>query len=120
MSDSTSNPSTPTIPTGPAAGTWIAHFSAEGRPYWNHTGTKVSVWEKPDELKTELELEMGKTSWKEYETNGRKYWVSKESGETTWDMPQVLKGEFSLWAMGSAYQADSVFILLADILVKFA
>ncbi|KAI5478245.1 formin binding protein [Pseudohyphozyma bogoriensis] len=50
-----------------------------------------SVWEKPSELKTPVELEMEKTPWKEYETGGRKYWVHKDTKETTWEMPIIIR-----------------------------
>lgn len=57
------------------SGIWVPHFTPEGRPFWNHSGTKESVWSKPTELKTPVEREMEKTPWEEYETGGRKYWV---------------------------------------------
>lgn len=66
---------------------WVAHTSAEGRPYWFNAGTNKSVWEKPDELKTPLELQLSQLAWKEYETGGRKYWVHNTSKETTWECP---------------------------------
>lgn len=53
-------------PTGPAGGHWVAHLSPDGRPFWNHSVTKQSVWEKPSELKTPVEKEMENTPWKEY------------------------------------------------------
>ncbi|GAA5885633.1 hypothetical protein JCM6882_007505 [Rhodosporidiobolus microsporus] len=76
-------------PPGSAASQWAKHTSPDGRPYWSHP-EKGSVWEKPDDLKTPVEVEMGKTRWKEYETGGRKYWVHAVSKETTWNMPKEL------------------------------
>ncbi|GAA5830706.1 hypothetical protein JCM11251_001050 [Rhodosporidiobolus azoricus] len=76
-------------PPGSAASQWTKHTSPDGRPYWSHA-QKGSVWEKPDDLKTPVELEMSKTRWKEYETGGRKYWVHAVSKETTWNMPKEL------------------------------
>ncbi|KAK4698602.1 pre-mRNA-processing factor 40, partial [Phenoliferia sp. Uapishka_3] len=52
----------PVVPTG---GHWIAHLSPDGRPFWNHSLTKQSVWEKPTELKTPIEKEMENTPWKD-------------------------------------------------------
>lgn len=78
-------------PTGPAAGAWAKHLAPDGRPYW--TRGSESVWEKPRELKTEAEVEMEGTDWKEYESGGRPYWVSKSSGTTTWERPQAIQGE---------------------------
>ncbi|KAL8292499.1 hypothetical protein RQP46_001111 [Phenoliferia psychrophenolica] len=85
------SPQGPAPPNGPAGGHWVAHLSPDGRPFWNHSITKQSVWEKPSELKGPIEKEMENTPWKEYETGGRKYWVSSETKETTWEMPQVLR-----------------------------
>ncbi|GAA5972082.1 hypothetical protein JCM8115_000816 [Rhodotorula mucilaginosa] len=72
-----------------AASLWTRHTSPDGRPYWSHP-QKGSVWEKPSELKSRVELEMEKTPWKEYETGGRKYWVHNLSKETTWSMPKEI------------------------------
>ncbi|GAA5861781.1 hypothetical protein JCM3774_001299 [Rhodotorula dairenensis] len=76
-------------PAAPAASLWTRHTSPDGRPYWSHP-QKGSVWEKPSELKTPVELEMENTPWKEYETGGRKYWVHADSKETTWSMPKQI------------------------------
>ncbi|KAH8914938.1 hypothetical protein BT69DRAFT_1325770 [Atractiella rhizophila] len=70
---------------------WTTHTSADGRTYWHNTQTQASVWEKPDELKTEADKALGKTGWKEYDTNGKKYWYHKEKGATTWEMPDEVK-----------------------------
>lgn len=83
-------------PSPGAPSLWTRHTSPDGRPYWSHP-QKGSVWEKPSELKTPVELEMEKTPWKEYETGGRKYWVHATSKETTWSMPKDISGQwFSL------------------------
>ncbi|GAA5982093.1 hypothetical protein JCM10908_004736 [Rhodotorula pacifica] len=74
---------------GPSSSSWTRHTSPDGRPYWSHP-QKGSVWEKPSELKTPIELEMERTPWKEYETGGRKYWVHSQSKETTWSMPKEI------------------------------
>jgi pre-mRNA-processing factor 40 len=84
------------IPEGPAAGFWTKNLSPDGRPFWNHSVTKQSVWEKPSELKTAAELEMENTPWKEYEAGGRPYWVHKETQETTWQTPKVILGASAL------------------------
>ncbi|BGP62244.1 U1 snRNP protein [Rhodotorula toruloides] len=72
----------------PAVSQWTKHISpTDGRPYWSHP-QKGSVWEKPDDLKTPLELEITRSGWKEYETGGRKYWVHATTKETTWTTPK--------------------------------
>jgi pre-mRNA-processing factor 40 len=75
---------------------WVAHYSAEGRPYWFNSESKESVWEKPRELQSAVEIELGNLNWKEYETKGRKYWVHNVSKETTWEMPAEVRGKIQL------------------------
>lgn len=69
----------------------MKHLAPDGRPFWSHSTTKQSVWEKPRELKTAIEIQMEETGWKEYESGGRPYWV--KGGETTWQRPQAIQGE---------------------------
>ncbi|KIJ20730.1 hypothetical protein PAXINDRAFT_57698, partial [Paxillus involutus ATCC 200175] len=66
------------------------HRNPEGRTYWFNTGTRESVWEKPDDLKTPFERALTKTKWKEYFSGGRKYYYHTESKESKWDMPDEL------------------------------
>ncbi|KAF8916176.1 hypothetical protein CPB85DRAFT_1374657 [Mucidula mucida] len=66
------------------------HRNPEGRTYWFNTGTKQSVWEKPDELKTPFERALNETKWKEYFSGGRKYYYNTETKESKWDMPDEL------------------------------
>ncbi|KAG4303123.1 hypothetical protein PCANB_000517 [Pneumocystis canis] len=69
---------------------WNEYKAPDGRIYWSDG--KTSVWEKPDELKTEEEIEMGKLHWKEYTApGGRKYWYNAKSGESVWTMPDACK-----------------------------
>ncbi|KAG4306351.1 hypothetical protein PORY_000339 [Pneumocystis oryctolagi] len=75
---------------------WSEYKAPDGRIYWNDG--KTSVWEKPDELKTEEEasndccIEIGKLNWKEYiAPGGRKYWYNTKSGESVWNMPDACK-----------------------------
>lgn len=79
-----------------AMSNWVTHYSADGRPYWFNSLSKESVWEKPRELQSALEIELANLSWKEYETKGRKYWVHNTTKETTWEMPTEVRGEMSL------------------------
>lgn len=69
---------------------WGEYKAPDGRIYWSNG--KTSVWEKPDELKTEEEIEIGKLNWKEYTApGGRKYWYNTKSGESVWNMPEACK-----------------------------
>ncbi|KAL1726570.1 hypothetical protein EV714DRAFT_287125 [Schizophyllum commune] len=61
---------------------YTEHRNPEGRTYWFNTGTRESVWEKPDALST--------TKWKEYFSGGRKYYYHTETKESKWDMPEEL------------------------------
>ncbi|RXW23051.1 hypothetical protein EST38_g2826 [Candolleomyces aberdarensis] len=93
----------------PAQGIWTEHRNPEGRTYWFNTGTKNSVWEKPDDLKTPFERALNQTKWKEYFSGGRKYYyhvgakpptfiihtsylyfTQTETKESKWDMPDEL------------------------------
>ncbi|TCD68430.1 hypothetical protein EIP91_010831 [Steccherinum ochraceum] len=69
---------------------WTEHTNPEGRTYWFHTGTKESVWEKPDDLKTPFERALNQTKWKEYFSGGRKYYYNTDTKESKWDMPDEL------------------------------
>ncbi|OCH93687.1 hypothetical protein OBBRIDRAFT_811000 [Obba rivulosa] len=69
---------------------WTEHRNPEGRTYWFNTGTRESVWEKPDDLKTPFERALNQTKWKEYFSGGRKYYYNTESKESKWDMPDEL------------------------------
>ncbi|KAJ7509732.1 hypothetical protein B0H11DRAFT_1960858 [Mycena galericulata] len=78
----TPTPATPVI--------WTEHRNPEGRTYWFNTGTKESVWEKPDDLKSPFERALNQTKWKEYFSGGRKYYYNTETKESKWDMPDEL------------------------------
>ncbi|KAJ6514580.1 hypothetical protein DFH09DRAFT_1099665 [Mycena vulgaris] len=75
---------------------WTEHRNPEGRTYWFNTGSKESVWEKPDDLKTPFERlistqrALNQTKWKEYFSGGRKYYYNTETKESKWDMPDEL------------------------------
>ncbi|KAL1749444.1 hypothetical protein FB107DRAFT_280769 [Schizophyllum commune] len=69
---------------------WTEHRNPEGRTYWFNTGTRESVWEKPDDLKTPFEKALSTTKWKEYFSGGRKYYYHTETKESKWDMPEEL------------------------------
>ncbi|KII87520.1 hypothetical protein PLICRDRAFT_43174 [Plicaturopsis crispa FD-325 SS-3] len=69
---------------------WTEHRNPEGRTYWFNTGTRESVWEKPDDLKTPFERALNQTKWKEYFSGGRKYYYNTETKESKWEMPDEL------------------------------
>ncbi|KAG6833234.1 hypothetical protein H0H87_009855 [Tephrocybe sp. NHM501043] len=77
-------------PAQSAMNIWTEHRNPEGRTYWYNTGTKASVWEKPDDLKTPFERALNQTKWKEYFSGGRKYYYNTETKDSKWDMPDEL------------------------------
>ncbi|CED83013.1 Spliceosomal protein FBP11/Splicing factor PRP40 [Phaffia rhodozyma] len=87
---SEASPAGAVTPGGAAVPSYTEHTNAEGRMYWYDTVNKVSVWEKPDALKTPFERAMAQTAWKEYVAKGRKYWVNKVTKESVWTMPEEL------------------------------
>ncbi|KAF8889322.1 hypothetical protein BD779DRAFT_1520931 [Infundibulicybe gibba] len=59
---------------------WTEHRNPEGRTYWFNTGTRESVWEKPDGSSVLtfvcLQRALNQTKWKEYFSGGRKYYYN--------------------------------------------
>jgi len=71
---------------------WTAHKSPAGKIYYYNTSTQQSVWEKPDELKSEAELLLSKCPWKEYTSdNGKIYFHNTETKESVWSIPKELQ-----------------------------
>lgn len=69
---------------------WTQHTTDDGRTYYYNNITKVSSWNKPEELKTHKEKE--KSIWKEYKTpEGKPYYFNTLTKVTTWTKPDVLK-----------------------------
>ncbi|AFZ80633.1 hypothetical protein BEWA_000380 [Theileria equi strain WA] len=75
------------------SGVWTEHFSKDGRRYYYNQQTKKSQWEKPDELKTEQELEIEvKTHWKPYSSaDGKVFYYNTETHESVWEVPEQVK-----------------------------
>ncbi|KAK9898497.1 hypothetical protein P389DRAFT_193530 [Cystobasidium minutum MCA 4210] len=72
---------------------WQAFKAADGKPYWYNSQTKQSVWEKPEELKSPLELALAELGWRQYESAGKPYYVNNETKATTWDIPADVKSK---------------------------
>ncbi|KAJ2364201.1 U1 snRNP protein [Coemansia sp. RSA 2610] len=67
---------------------WIEYTSPEGRAYYFNRDTRVTTWEKPDELKTPQERD---SVWKEYSKDGRAYWYNTKTKQSTWTRPDALR-----------------------------
>eukprot|EP00756_Hemistasia_phaeocysticola_P008974 Hpha_TRINITY_DN14792_c0_g1::TRINITY_DN14792_c0_g1_i1::g.102600::m.102600 len=67
---------------------WLVMQSrSQGRPYYYHTKSKETLWEKPADF--EDDLPEGEDGWVEMEsrTQGRYYFYNKKTRECTWERP---------------------------------
>lgn len=70
---------------------WTEHKAPDGRTYFYNTETKVSTWQKPNELKTPGEIQLDSCPWKEHKADtGRIYYHNTETKESTWTIPKEL------------------------------
>lgn len=72
---------------------WREHRTAEGRIFWHNTKNGKSTWDKPDELKTDLEKVLAtSTNWREYPGgDGKTYWHNLETKQSEWEVPQEVR-----------------------------
>ncbi|VUZ52659.1 unnamed protein product [Hymenolepis diminuta] len=71
--------------------TWTEHTSHDGRKYYYNTVTKVTTWDKPEELKSTSEKAISDCPWKEFiADNGNPYYYNSETKESVWTKPQAL------------------------------
>ncbi|KAJ1955867.1 U1 snRNP protein [Linderina pennispora] len=66
---------------------WTEYTSPDGRAYYYNRETRVTSWEKPDELKTPQERA---SVWKEYAKDGKPYWYNTVTKKSTWTRPVEL------------------------------
>eukprot|EP01062_Namystynia_karyoxenos_P018342 TRINITY_DN16827_c0_g2_i1.p1 TRINITY_DN16827_c0_g2~~TRINITY_DN16827_c0_g2_i1.p1 ORF type:complete len:464 (+),score=179.44 TRINITY_DN16827_c0_g2_i1:152-1543(+) len=67
---------------------WLVMQSrTQGRPYYYHTKTKQTVWDKPPDF--DEDLGEGEDGWHEMEsrTQGRHYYYNQRTRECTWERP---------------------------------
>lgn len=85
---------------------WTEHIAEDGKKYYFNSETNESVWEKPDELKSEEERLRDSVPWREHKmADGKFYYFNRVTKETTWKCPSeldevlrkiaILKGESS-------------------------
>ncbi|MBN3294455.1 PR40A factor, partial [Polypterus senegalus] len=78
---------------------WTEHKAPDGRTYFYNSETKQSTWEKPDELKSKVELLLSQCPWKEYKSDtGKPYYYNSQTRESRWTRPkelEELEGEHS-------------------------
>jgi len=71
---------------------WTEHKAPDGRTYYYNAETKTSLWNKPDDLKTESEKMIDSCPWKEYKSDsGRPYFHNTETKESKWTIPDELQ-----------------------------
>ncbi|XP_055835210.1 pre-mRNA-processing protein 40A-like isoform X3 [Solanum dulcamara] len=71
---------------------WIEHTSRNGKKYYYNRRTRISSWEKPLELMTEMERADASTDWREVTSpEGRKYYYNKVTRKSKWKMPDEVK-----------------------------
>ncbi len=71
---------------------WTEHKAPDGRTYYYNESTKQSVWEKPDELKSEAEAALSRCPWKEYTSEqGKTYFHNTATKESVWSIPKELQ-----------------------------
>lgn len=71
---------------------WIEHTSRNGKKYYYNRRTRISSWEKPLELMTEMERADASTDWREFTSpDGRKYYYNKVTRKSKWKMPDEVK-----------------------------
>eukprot|EP00053_Salpingoeca_punica_P026897 m.22133 g.22133 ORF g.22133 m.22133 type:complete len:693 (+) comp9164_c0_seq1:60-2138(+) len=77
----------PALP--PVRPPWSEHRTAEGRLYWYNAQTKQSVWERPIEAKSHVEMLWESCPWKEYKTqDGLKYYYHVHTKKSEWVKPK--------------------------------
>ncbi|CAA9958432.1 hypothetical protein CFE70_001971 [Pyrenophora teres f. teres 0-1] len=79
----------PMIP--PPGPVWTAATNTDGREYYYNTITKVTTWDKPDELKDDVERALPGSGWTAHVADGKRYFARIGTNETTWTIPEVVQ-----------------------------
>lgn len=81
----------PAPPANPAD-QWTEHKAPDGRTYYYNSVTKLSSWQKPDQLKSPVELLLSQCPWKEHTAdNGKIYYHNINTKESRWIIPPELE-----------------------------
>ncbi|EMD91723.1 hypothetical protein COCC4DRAFT_69189 [Bipolaris maydis ATCC 48331] len=78
-------------PMAPSGSTWTSAKTPDGREYYYNTITKLTTWEKPDELKDDVERALPGTGWAAHWADGKRYFAHIETKQTTWTVPDVVQ-----------------------------
>ncbi|XP_053672408.1 pre-mRNA-processing factor 40 homolog A isoform X2 [Anopheles nili] len=81
-------PGAPLVQPAAIVNEWSEHKTPEGRTYYYNSITKQSSWEKPEDLKTQAEKQLGLCPWKEYRSDsGKLYYHNTATKESQWVAP---------------------------------
>ncbi|KAK1443633.1 pre-mRNA-processing protein prp40 like protein [Babesia gibsoni] len=94
---------------------WTEHISKDGRRYFFNHQTNKSQWEKPDELKSDIERKIDATTdWRQYSTaEGKIYYFNVRTKGSVWEKPpEVVKiyQEYERQELSSKDNAKSAFL----------
>ncbi|OAL50391.1 U1 snRNP-associated protein Usp104 [Pyrenochaeta sp. DS3sAY3a] len=78
-------------PGGAPPSSWNAVKTDDGKEYYYNAVTNQTTWEKPDELKDEVERGIVGTPWAIHLSDGKRYFAHTETKETTWTIPDAVQ-----------------------------
>ncbi|KAH6615283.1 hypothetical protein C7974DRAFT_403615 [Boeremia exigua] len=82
---------------GMPAPAWRAVKTADGKEYYHNAATNATTWEKPDELKDDVERAIEGTGWaRQFTPEGKVYYYHKETRDTTWAIPEEVQRKVDL------------------------
>ncbi|KAF9696155.1 hypothetical protein EKO04_005919 [Ascochyta lentis] len=83
-------------PMGMPAPAWRAVKTADGKEYYHNAATNATTWEKPDELKDEVERAIEGTGWaRQLTPEGKAYYYHKDTRQTTWTVPEAVQDKIN-------------------------
>lgn len=88
---------------------WQELKAPDGRAYYYNPQTRVTQWQKPEELLTPVDRALAAQPWKEYTApDGRKYYAHNQTKRTVWNMPAEYRDALDATAETSNLQPAAV------------
>ncbi|KAF1841142.1 uncharacterized protein K460DRAFT_347846 [Cucurbitaria berberidis CBS 394.84] len=78
-------------PMAPPVSPWKAVRTDDGKEYYFNAATNLTTWDKPDELKDEVERAITGTGWAIHKADDKRYFYHTQSKETTWSVPDIVQ-----------------------------
>ncbi|KAF1946124.1 U1 snRNP-associated protein Usp104 [Clathrospora elynae] len=75
----------------PPSPVWQPAKTPDGKEYYYNPTTKVTTWEKPDELKDDVERAIVGSGWAIHMAEGKRYFARIGTTETTWTVPDEVQ-----------------------------